>query len=157
MGVCSTRLTLSNLVFAGQNWSTLRLTGGIRKLSGILAAFGGHVALMGGSAGVLGLVDRPQVRELVSAAVSHGDDVIGLERIVRDAGLAADLADAAHPGARPAPGPPQQDLPVVRVRGSVASSVPGRLPPPGAGLVPLAIDGPAGQARLVTSALLSGG
>jgi hypothetical protein len=68
MGVCSTRLTLSDLVFAGQNWSTLRLTGGIRKLSGILAAFGGHVALMGGSAGVLGLVDRPQVRELVSAA-----------------------------------------------------------------------------------------
>ena len=95
---------------------------------GVLAAF--RVALMGGSASVLALVDRPQVRELVPAAVVHGDDVIGLERIARDAGLAADLASAAYPGARPAPGPPEQDL--VLVRGSVGPSVPGRLLPPGA-------------------------
>jgi hypothetical protein len=53
------------------------------------------VALLGGSASVLGLVDRPQVRELLSATVGHGDDVIGLERIAGDAGLAADLASAA--------------------------------------------------------------
>jgi hypothetical protein len=40
-------------------------------------------------------MDRPQVRELVSPAIHHGDDVIGLERIAWDPWLAADLAGAA--------------------------------------------------------------
>jgi hypothetical protein len=68
-------------------------TEGIRKFLGVLAAF--RLALVSGSASVLALVDRPQVRELLSAAVVHGNDVIGLERIARDAGLAADLASAS--------------------------------------------------------------
>jgi hypothetical protein len=50
----------------------------------------------------------PQVREFVPAAISHRDDVIGLKRIARDAGLAAHLAGTADPGARSASGPPQQ-------------------------------------------------
>jgi hypothetical protein len=116
-------------------------TGGIRKFLGVLAAF--RVTLMGGSRSVLALVDRSQVRKLVPAAVVHGDNVIGLERIFRDAGLAAERTRAAYPCARPAPGLPEQDLPVVLVRGSVGPSVPGRLLPPGARPVPLAIDGPA--------------
>jgi hypothetical protein len=76
---------------------------------------------------VLALVDRPQVRKFISAAISHGDDVIGLERIIRRPRPAAEFASAALAGSGSAPGHAELDLPGALVRGPVAPSVPGGL------------------------------